>query len=71
VDYRNVCCFVIFTLAFFCYEFHKKNGELKTIINDQEEVLEQQNNSIIQLQHALRVAAWNGYYEQPKPNPVH
>lgn len=82
MDYRNVCCFIIFTLAFFCYEFNKKNEELKIIINDQEEVLEQQNNTIIyqtnaitQLQHALRVATWNGYYKQSddqlKSNPIH
>lgn len=81
MDYRNVCCFIIFTLLFFCYELNKKNKELEVIIADQEEILEQQNSTIIyqnativKLQNALNFATWNRHYQNNQNksiDPVH
>jgi len=75
VDYRNICCFVIFILAFACYEFYKENKELSEIIVDQEEILTQQNETIIYQNNVLNYLRMQGFYPQtqsaPHFNPVH
>ena len=69
MDYRNVCCFLIFVLGFFCYELYKENQELKKLALDQDKAIQD-------LQKALTITTWNYYYGNPKQsldknNPVH
>tara|TARA_B100000085_G_C18246813_1_gene392265 strand:+ start:321 stop:536 length:216 start_codon:yes stop_codon:yes gene_type:complete len=71
VDYRNVCCFVIFILAFFCYEFYKENKELSQVIIDQEEMLEKQNATIIYQNNVLNALRMQGFNPQPQVSPLH
>ena len=54
MDYRNVCCFLIFILSFACYEFYKENKKLSEIIIDQEEMLVKQNETIIYQNNVLK-----------------
>lgn len=75
MDYRNVCCFVIFILAFACYELYKENKELSEIIINQEEILEKQNDTIIYQNNVLNALRIQGFYPQtqsdPQVSPIH
>ena len=69
MDYRNVCCFIIFILAFFCYESYKENKELSTIIVEQQEILEKQNDTILYQNNVLNALRMQGFYSQPQSIP--